>query len=345
MTPIPAQRTTMPPAAAGEPLRRTVTAAPVSPARSERRRPTVIPQRPSTKDVTTEPAAAGVSATDLSLPLPTRRAEPGARANWPLVGGADDRATVPGPPAERHPEDSYSLTDLPPSELDRPAFSSMADRVTPPWLADDLPAEPPMLRLVEPPPVADRALRDDRDNRDELDLPRHEVPPPLRLVESDPIHRDGSRHPVAGQPPVPEEGDGDLLIFAAARSAWFVGHAGEEEEVWSSVADTGWRAAEAASEPAVGVQTHAGLPRRVPQANLVPGSPLRDERPLRIIRDAASIAAHTTGYFRGWRRGQEIGGYALGGRPGRESAGGWDFSRDHAGRDESLDYEYRSARS
>jgi hypothetical protein len=66
----------------------------------------------------------------------------------------------------------------------------------------------------------------------------------------------------------------------------------------------------------------------VPQANLVPGSPLREERPLRIVRDAASIAAHTTGYFRGWRRGQEIGGYAIGGRPGREAAGGWDFSRD-----------------
>ena len=48
----------------------------------------------------------------------------------------------------------------------------------------------------------------------------------------------------------------------------------------------------------------------------MPGSPLREERPLRIVRDAASIAAHTTGYFRGWRRGQEIGGYAIGGRPG-----------------------------
>jgi hypothetical protein len=78
----------------------------------------------------------------------------------------------------------------------------------------------------------------------------------------------------------------------------------------------------------VAAETSAGLPKRVPQANLVPGSPLREERPLRIVRDAASIAAHTTGYFRGWRRGQEIGGYAIGGRPGREAAGGWDFSRD-----------------
>jgi hypothetical protein len=89
----------------------------------------------------------------------------------------------------------------------------------------------------------------------------------------------------------------------------------------------------------VAAETSAGLPKRVPQANLVPGSPLREERPLRIVRDAASIAAHTTGYFRGWRRGQEIGGYAIGGRPGREAAGGWDFSRDGGAQQE----DYRNA--
>jgi len=93
----------------------------------------------------------------------------------------------------------------------------------------------------------------------------------------------------------------------------------------------------------VAAETAAGLPMRVPQANLVPGSPLRDERPLRIVRDAASIAAHTTGYFRGWRRGQEIGGYAIGGRPGRESAGGWDFSRDGQADDYRNNAGYRSS--
>ena len=88
------------------------------------------------------------------------------------------------------------------------------------------------------------------------------------------------------------------------------------------------------------------VPRRVPQQNLVPGStaaPQQEERPLRIVRDAAAIAAHTTGYFRGWRRGQEVGGYSVGGRPGRESAGGWDFSREHDG-DDDQGYKYRQAR-
>jgi hypothetical protein len=42
---------------------------------------------------------------------------------------------------------------------------------------------------------------------------------------------------------------------------------------WTSPADEGWRAAEAvAVAPAAGDTTQAGLPRRVPRANLVPGS-------------------------------------------------------------------------
>jgi hypothetical protein len=137
-------------------------------------------------------------------------------------------------------------------------------------------------------------------------------------------------------PPVAADGsDGDLLIFAAARSAWFTGHEDVSSDLdWANPNDSGWRAAERAATPSIAAETPAGLPKRVPQANLVPGSPLRDERPLRIVRDAASIAAHTTGYFRGWRRGQEIGGFAMGGRPGRESAGGWDFTRDGQGADD-----------
>jgi hypothetical protein len=203
-----------------------------------------------------------------------------------------------------------------------------------------------MLRLVEPPPLADRALRDGPPAQADPHLDA----PPLRLVESDHARRSvqnerpGLVAPERGTPPVADEGDGDLLIFAAARSAWFTGQPEETEVEWSSTADSGWRAAEQAARPAVGDETRAGLPKRVPQANLVPGSPLREERPLRIVRDAASLAQNTSGYFQGWRRGQEIGGYAVGGRPGREAAGGWDFSRDPSiDRDESRDYEYRSA--
>ncbi|MGW9192719.1 transposase [Micromonospora chersina] len=342
ITPIaPAQRGAVPPAEAGEPFRPTLTTAAINKARAERQR-TVIPPRPKTNQ---EPPTGGFSATDLTIPVPTPRpgqesAPPGSRANWPLVNTGedqDDRATETAYPYGRG--------------VDAP---SDPGRVTPPWLADDLPQEPPMLRLVEPPPLADRALRDglnpptdpgldtpplrlvDRAeaNRPNRPAPRAELPTPLERRPAPKEHR---------PPPVSDEGDGDLLIFAQAKSAWFVGHGDEADLDWSTTADTGWQAAEQAARPSVGSETRAGLPKRVPQANLVPGSPLREERPLRIVRNAASLAENTTGYFRGWRRGQEIGGFAVGGRPGREAAGGWDFSRDTGDRDDDREYEYRSA--
>jgi hypothetical protein len=200
-----------------------------------------------------------------------------------------------------------------------------------------------MLRLVEP-SLSDHATQEQ---------PVVEEPNagnrPLRLVEGDPVGppgwtgRSGSdevERTETSLPPVPDEGDDDLLIFAATRSAWF---SKESNLEWTSSADSGWQAAEQAARPTVGEKTRAGLPKRVPQANLVPGSPLREERPLRIVRNADSIAKNTSGYFQGWRRGQEIGGYAVGGRPGRESAGGWDFSRDQEHED-NPEFEFRSAR-
>ncbi|MBO0869270.1 MAG: ATPase, partial [Micromonosporaceae bacterium] len=44
-----------------------------------------------------------------------------------------------------------------------------------------------------------------------------------------------------------------------------------EPSVWRTAADEGWQAAQAASQPEVTVTTSAGLPKRVPMAQLVPG--------------------------------------------------------------------------
>ena len=320
MTPIvPGSRpSSVPPVDSGQPFRPTLTNAAMSSARAERQR-TVIPPRANTRNP--QPATNG--ATDYSLPMPAQRStqeapEPGSRANWPLMNTDDAGAPAPAAAVSGPPADG---------------------RVRPPW--QDMPKEPPALRLVESQLSGLANIP--------ADVTAITEPPPLRLVD-DRLGRNGraaARRTTltaldrSTTPPVPAEGDGDLLIFAAARSAWFTGH---DEEAstnldWTNPSDTGWRAAEKAATPSVAAETSAGLPKRVPQANLVPGSPLREERPLRIVRDAASIAAHTTGYFRGWRRGQEIGGYAIGGRPGREAAGGWDFSRDGGAQQE----DYRNA--
>ncbi|MFC4535862.1 nitrate- and nitrite sensing domain-containing protein [Sphaerisporangium dianthi] len=45
-----------------------------------------------------------------------------------------------------------------------------------------------------------------------------------------------------------------------------------ESRGWSSPADAGWQAAQAASDPSLGGVTSSGLPKRVPKANLVPGT-------------------------------------------------------------------------
>lgn len=340
-TPNPAAPTSAPsapaasagtPAENGQPFQATLTHAAINSARAERQR-TVIPPRPDTSAARpASPAAAG-SPTDYSLPMPTQRpepAEPGSRANWPLLNTGDEPAAASAPAAS----------------ISSPPADGRNGRVKPPW--QDMPKEPPALRLVEP-------QLGDSLNATMADIPAISEPPSLRVVDGEGgrgrIRRSAS---VASSitsstsstltaldrstnPPVPaESSDGDLLIFAAARSAWFTGHADVAADLdWANPNDSGWQAAQKASTPAVAAETAAGLPKRVPQANLVPGSSaLREERPLRIVRDAASIAAHTTGYFRGWRRGQEIGGFAMGGRPGREAAGGWDFTRDGAPADD-----------
>jgi signal transduction histidine kinase len=85
-------------------------------------------------------------------------------------------------------------------------------------------------------------------------------------------------------PPADSVGGGEhrLPIFEAVESDWFrrgrqsVGRPSAQEEPvsngWSSPADEGWRAAEVVHAPSSGGVTPAGLPKRVPQANLVPGA-------------------------------------------------------------------------
>ncbi len=74
--------------------------------------------------------------------------------------------------------------------------------------------------------------------------------------------------------------DQRLPIFDSLESDWFrrsgkslsSAAASAAEQSWSSPADEGWRAARVAVSPAAGENTTAGLPKRVPRANLVPGS-------------------------------------------------------------------------
>jgi hypothetical protein len=82
-------------------------------------------------------------------------------------------------------------------------------------------------------------------------------------------------------PAVSAATDHRLPIFDSLESDWFrrsgtplssAAAAAVAGQSWNSPADEGWRAARVAASPEAGEPTTAGLPKRVPRANLVPGS-------------------------------------------------------------------------
>ncbi|MFG1703738.1 nitrate- and nitrite sensing domain-containing protein [Nonomuraea sp. M3C6] len=93
---------------------------------------------------------------------------------------------------------------------------------------------------------------------------------PSAWARYDPLSADGAATgPIPAVRPA-SSADDYLPIFAAVESAWFNR---DRADVWSSPqADAGWSAAEAAATPVNDGATASGLPKRVPKANLVPGT-------------------------------------------------------------------------
>ena len=81
-------------------------------------------------------------------------------------------------------------------------------------------------------------------------------------------------------PTVATATDQRLPIFDSLESDWFrrsgksltSSAAPAAGQAWNSPADEGYRAARIVASPEAGETTTAGLPKRVPRANLVPGS-------------------------------------------------------------------------
>ncbi|MBE1566347.1 nitrate- and nitrite sensing domain-containing protein [Nonomuraea africana] len=134
------------------------------------------------------------------------------------------------------------------------------------------------------------------------------TPPPMSAPSYPSVERfpswetSTSSMPVVDSSPMEQEQEEFLPIFAAVESAWFRRpdesveppaaspqarrepkyHMPEaqapaqavpsESDLWRTPADAGWQAAAAASDPSLGGITAAGLPKRTPKANLVPGT-------------------------------------------------------------------------
>jgi signal transduction histidine kinase len=130
----------------------------------------------------------------------------------------------------------------------------------------------------------------------------------------------GSNGGVVVPPPTSLGEEHRLPIFEAVESDWFrrgrqavstpSGAEPEEEpatSTWTSPADEGWRAAQVVSAPTSGGLTSAGLPKRVPKANLVPGAAgSADQAPAAPppARSAAATRERFASFQRGVREGR-----------------------------------------
>jgi signal transduction histidine kinase len=103
-----------------------------------------------------------------------------------------------------------------------------------------------------------------------------------------------------------------LPIFDAVESHWFSGNrkapgwsgpTAAAGSGWASPADEGWRAAETVDSPSSRGQTAAGLPRRSPNANLIPGA-IPSTQPAMPNRSAAAARDRLTGFQRGVTEGR-----------------------------------------
>jgi signal transduction histidine kinase len=133
---------------------------------------------------------------------------------------------------------------------------------------------------------------------------------------------------VTEAPPAPET---RLPIFESVESDWFRARRTPPPRVlpsvpphaartWTSPGDAGWRAAETVVAPAVAGTTPAGLPRRTPQANLVPGAAGdRVARPaVSPAESAETMRDQLAGFQRGSRRARAA---ASGTQPAAPPAG------------------------
>ncbi|WP_051799243.1 sensor histidine kinase [Catenuloplanes japonicus] len=78
------------------------------------------------------------------------------------------------------------------------------------------------------------------------------------------------------------------------------------DEAWRTAADDGWKRAQEAAKPAVSGQTRSGLPKRVPQAQLVPGG-VETKPAERSRRTPDEVRGLLSAYHRGVHRGRSAG--------------------------------------
>jgi signal transduction histidine kinase len=168
-------------------------------------------------------------------------------------------------------------------------------------------------------------------------LPTGPVVPPATAVPRAPTVLSPASGPQAAigvpqtEPEPADSGftDEGLPIYDSVESDWFrrsgksFSMGSQSPRTWASPGDEGFRAASAAASPTAGETTGAGLPKRVPKANLVPGS-ISDRRSghAEDSEPAAGVPPRSADDVR-----NRMANFQRGAREGRAAAP-WDFGTD-----------------
>jgi hypothetical protein len=140
--------------------------------------------------------------------------------------------------------------------------------------------------------------------------PQPAAPPPAV-----PAALAGPEAAAAGWPGASADREQRLPIYDRVESDWFHRSgktftdsdrsAKTASPAWTSPADEGWRAAQVVTSPSAGQTTRHGLPKRVPSANLIPGS-IRNEEVdgSTSPRSAEEVRNRLTGFQQGVREGR-----------------------------------------
>ncbi|WP_433253397.1 nitrate- and nitrite sensing domain-containing protein [Streptosporangium sp. CA-135522] len=231
-------------------------------------------------------ASSGAPATTGAFPLPKRQI-PGAN-----TGGSVPKSASPGwgqTSGEDPATASMPAVRVSPLESEQEEFLPIFASVESAWFrrVDDTGEQPavveesvPRAASPLPDPLGPDSPGPDSPGLDSpgLDSPGFDSPGPEAGA---PMHPD--RPPVREQvrEPVPASGPGG----------------------WQTASDAGWQAAQAASDPSLGGITSAGLPKRTPKANLVPGAaasaPSSPMPPLSPERARSRLSSFQQGVRRG----------------------------------------------
>jgi signal transduction histidine kinase len=260
--------------------------------------------------------------------------EPAAASTGPIPvfgsGQADWRSSgewfAPTSPLARSTDDQPGSEDWPTG----PVVPANAKDTSQPADSSRLPGQPPA--DARPPLAVAWASEQPADSRPlhpVLGAPVAELRPVSGTFRTQNAPGGSAANEVIVPPAVSLREENRLPIFEAVESDWFRRgrpsvdwrddgddvdgvSEGDVPSIWASVVDDGWRAAEAAVMPTSGGVTLAGLPRRVPQANLIPGTASDAPTIPAPIRSPAATRERFASLQRGMREGRAASGIDTG---------------------------------